>query len=239
MMEQEHISLNKFISDTGLCSRRDADKLIESGRVIINDTVARKGNRVGHADRVFLDGKEIIKQVKPIYIALHKPIGVVCTTDQREPDNIIDFLGYSERIFPIGRLDKMSQGLILLTNDGDIVNKILRAGNYHEKEYIVTVDKAIDTSFLKTMAAGVPILDTVTRPCKVTKIDNFTFKIILTQGLNRQIRRMCEYMEYQVKELTRVRIMDLTLDNIPYGEWRYLTESEVLWLMEKVKDSRK
>jgi 23S rRNA pseudouridine2604 synthase len=238
-MEQEHISLNKFISDTGLCSRRDADKLIEAGRVKINETVARKGNRVGINDRVFLDGKEMKKHVKPIYIALNKPIGVVCTTDQREPDNIIDFLSHSERIFPIGRLDKMSQGLILLTNDGDIVNKILRAGNYHEKEYIVTVDKPIDSSFLKTMAAGVPILDTVTRPCKVTKIDNFTFKIILTQGLNRQIRRMCEFLEYQVKALTRVRIMDLTLDGIAYGEWRYLSESEVIWLMEKVKDSRK
>lgn len=238
-MEQEHISLNKFISDTGLCSRRDADKLIEAGRVKINETVARKGNRVGINDRVFLDGKEMKKHVKPIYIALNKPIGVVCTTDQREPDNIIDFLSHSERIFPIGRLDKMSQGLILLTNDGDIVNKILRAGNYHEKEYIVTVDKSIDSSFLKTMAAGVPILDTVTRPCKVTKIDNFTFKIILTQGLNRQIRRMCEFLEYQVKALTRVRIMDLTLDGIAYGEWRYLSESEVIWLMEKVKDSRK
>lgn len=238
-MEQEHISLNKFISDTGLCSRRDADKLIEAGRVKINETVARKGNRVGINDRVFLDGKEMKKHVKPIYIALNKPIGVVCTTDQREPDNIIDFLSHSERIFPIGRLDKMSQGLILLTNDGDIVNKILRAGNYHEKEYVVTVDKPIDSSFLKTMAAGVPILDTVTRPCKVTKIDNFTFKIILTQGLNRQIRRMCEFLEYQVKALTRVRIMDLTLDGIAYGEWRYLSESEVIWLMEKVKDSRK
>jgi 23S rRNA pseudouridine2604 synthase len=238
-MEQEHLSLNKFISDTGLCSRREADKLIEAGRVMINETTARKGNRVGLADRVFLDGKELKGQVKPIYIALNKPIGVVCTTDQREPDNIIDYLSYSERIFPIGRLDKMSQGLILLTNDGDIVNKILRAGNYHEKEYIVTVDKSIDTSFLKTMAAGVPILDTVTRPCKVTKVDQFTFKIVLTQGLNRQIRRMCEFLDYQVKALTRVRIMDLTLDGIPYGEWRYLTESEVLWLMEKVKDSRK
>jgi 23S rRNA pseudouridine2604 synthase len=239
MTEQEHISLNKFISDTGLCSRREADKLIEAGRVKINETVARKGNRVGLNDRVFLDGKEVEKQVKPIYIAMHKPIGIVCTTDQRESDNIIDYINHTERIFPIGRLDKMSQGLILLTNDGDIVNKILRAGNYHEKEYIVTVDKPIDTSFLKTMAAGVPILDTVTRPCKVTKIDTYTFKIILTQGLNRQIRRMCEYLEYQVKSLTRVRIMDLTLDGIPYGEWRYLTESEVLWLMEKVKDSRK
>jgi 23S rRNA pseudouridine2604 synthase len=238
-MEQEHISLNKFISDTGLCSRREADKLIEAGRVMINETTARKGNRVGLADRVFLDGKELKGQVKPIYIALNKPIGVVCTTDQREPDNIIDYLNYSERIFPIGRLDKMSQGLILLTNDGDIVNKILRAGNYHEKEYVVTVDKSIDTSFLKTMAAGVPILDTVTRPCKVTKVDQFTFKIVLTQGLNRQIRRMCEFLDYQVKALTRVRIMDLNIDGIPYGEWRYLTESEVLWLMEMVKDSRK
>lgn len=238
-MEQEHISLNKYISETGLCSRRDADKLIEAGRVKINETIARKGNRVNPADKVYLDNELIIKKVNPVYIAFHKPVGIVCTTDERDPDNIIEHLHYKERIFPIGRLDKMSQGLILLTNDGDIVNKILRAGNFHEKEYIVTVNKPVDSAFIKTMSTGVPVLDTVTRPCKVRKIDEFTFNIILTQGLNRQIRRMCEYLGYHVKSLTRVRIMDITLDGIAYDTWRYLTESEVTWLMEMVKNSRK
>ena len=238
-MEQEHISLNKYISETGLCSRRDADKLIEAGRVKINETIARKGNRVNPTDKVYLDNELIIKKVNPVYIAFHKPVGIVCTTDERDPDNIIEHLHYKERIFPIGRLDKMSQGLILLTNDGDIVNKILRAGNFHKKEYIVTVNKPVDSAFLKTMSTGVPVLDTVTRPCKVRKIDEFTFNIILTQGLNRQIRRMCEYLGYHVKSLTRVRIMDITLDGIAYDTWRYLTESEVTWLMEMVKNSRK
>ncbi|MFZ1558803.1 MAG: 23S rRNA pseudouridine(2604) synthase RluF [Saprospiraceae bacterium] len=238
-MEQEHISLNKYISETGLCSRRDADKLIEAGRVKINETIARKGNRVSSSDKVFLDNELITKNDETVYIAFHKPVGVVCTTDERDPDNIIEHLHYKERIFPIGRLDKMSQGLILLTNDGDIVNKILRAGNYHEKEYVVTVNKPIDNAFIKTMSTGVPILDTVTRPCKVRKIDDFTFNIVLTQGLNRQIRRMCEYLGYHVKNLTRVRIMDITLDGIDYDTWRYLTEAEVTWLMELVKNSRK
>lgn len=238
-MEKEHISLNKYISETGLCSRRDADKLIEAGRVKINDVVARKGNRVNPEDHVYLDDQLLVKKTTPVYIALNKPVGIVCTTDQKEPDNIISYLNFKERIFPIGRLDKMSQGLILLTNDGDIVNKILRAGNYHEKEYIVTVNKPIDSSFLKSMATGVPILDTVTRPCKIKKLDDYTFNIILTQGLNRQIRRMCEYLGYNVKSLTRVRIMDITLDGIPYDSWRYLTEAEIAWLIEMVKDSRK
>jgi 23S rRNA pseudouridine2604 synthase len=238
-MEQEHISLNKYISETGLCSRREADKLIEAGRVKINDVVARKGNRATATDKVYIDDVLITKETKPVYVALNKPVGIVCTTDQREPDNIIDYLGFQERIFPIGRLDKMSQGLILLTNDGDIVNKILRAGNYHEKEYIVTVNKPIDSSFIKSMSAGVPILDTVTNPCKVTQIDEFTFKIILTQGLNRQIRRMCEYLDYHVRSLNRVRIMNISLDGIAYDTWRYLTEKEISELMDLVKDSRK
>lgn len=238
-MEQEHISLNKYISETGLCSRREADKLIEAGRVKINDVVARKGNRATATDKVYIDDVLITKETKPVYVALNKPVGIVCTTDQREPDNIIDYLGFQERIFPIGRLDKMSQGLILLTNDGDIVNKILRAGNYHEKEYIVTVNKPIDSSFIKSMSAGVPILDTVTNPCKVTQIDEFTFKIILTQGLNRQIRRMCEYLGYHVRSLNRVRIMNISLDGIDYDTWRYLTEKEISELMDLVKDSRK
>ncbi|HMR88088.1 MAG TPA: 23S rRNA pseudouridine(2604) synthase RluF [Saprospiraceae bacterium] len=238
-MEQEHISLNKYISETGLCSRREADKLIEAGRVKINDVIARKGNRATATDKVYIDDVLISKETKPVYIALNKPVGIVCTTDQREPDNIIDYLGFQDRIFPIGRLDKMSQGLILLTNDGDIVNKILRAGNYHEKEYIVTVNKPIDSSFIKSMSAGVPILDTVTNPCKVTQIDEFTFKIILTQGLNRQIRRMCEYLDYHVRSLNRVRIMNISLEGIPYDTWRYLTEKEISELMDLVKDSRK
>ena len=238
-MEQQHISLNKYISETGLCSRREADKLIEAGRVKINDVVARKGNRATAPDKVYIDDVLISKETKPVYIALNKPVGIVCTTDQREPENIIDYLGFQERIFPIGRLDKMSQGLILLTNDGDIVNKILRAGNYHEKEYIVTVNKPIDSSFIKSMSAGVPILDTVTNPCKVTQIDEFTFKIILTQGLNRQIRRMCEYLDYHVRSLNRVRIMNISLDGIDYDTWRYLTEKEISELMDLVKDSRK
>ncbi len=237
-MENESISLNKYISDTGHCSRREADKLIEEGRVKINNVVARKGNRVGPDDKVFLDDQQIGIKAEPIYIALHKPVGIVCTTDEREPDNVIQYMNYPERIFPIGRLDKMSQGLLLLTNDGDIVNKILRAGNYHEKEYIVEVNKTIDNAFVKTMATGVPILETVTRPCKVQKIDDYTFNIILTQGLNRQIRRMCEFLGYRVKTLTRTRIMDITLDAIPYDTWRYLTPNEIKRMMEVVKDSR-
>lgn len=238
-MEVTHISLNKYISDTGLCSRREADKLIEAGRVVINTQVARKGNRVQSTDQVYLDGVLLKNKVKPVYIALNKPVGIVCTTDTNEPDNIIDYMAYPERIFPIGRLDKMSQGLILLTNDGDIVNKILRAGNFHEKEYVVTVNKSIDQAFVKTMATGVPILETVTRPCKVQKIDDVTFRITLTQGLNRQIRRMCEYLGYQVKSLTRVRIMEIKLDGIAYDSWRYLTDQEIVRLMEMVSNSRK
>jgi 23S rRNA pseudouridine2604 synthase len=239
MEEKNHISLNKYISDTGRCSRREADNLIENGRVRINDTIARKGNRVGPEDRVFIDDQLISNTTKPIYIALNKPVGVVCTTDTRETDNIIDYIGHKERIFPIGRLDKMSQGLILLTNDGDVVNKILRSSNHHEKEYIVTVDKPIDSAFVKSMATGVPILETVTRPCKVKSIDHKTFSIILTQGLNRQIRRMCEFLDYRVRTLNRVRIMHLVVDDIPYGEWRLLTDKEVDTLMNSVQNSRK
>jgi 23S rRNA pseudouridine2604 synthase len=239
-MEDNHISLNKFISDTGFCSRREADKLIEAGRVKINGIVARKGNRATLSDEVTIDDEAISNKTKPIYIALNKPIGIVCTTDSgRERDNIIDYIGYKERIFPIGRLDKMSQGLILLTNDGDIVNKILRSSNMHEKEYIVTVDKKIDGPFVKTMETGVPILETVTHPCKVKIIDDKTFSIVLTQGLNRQIRRMCEYLGYRVLTLNRIRIMHLRCDDIPYGKWKYLSDNEIDMLMNKVQHSRK
>jgi 23S rRNA pseudouridine2604 synthase len=238
MEEREHISLNKYISDTGLCSRREADKIIEAGRVTINGQVARKGNRVSADDVVQVDGERIGNKPKTVYIAYHKPTGITCTTDQRDPDNIITHLGYKERIFPVGRLDKMSEGLILLTNDGDVVNKILRAGNFHEKEYVVTVDKPVDQVFVKSMASGVPILDTVTRPCKVRKIDEFTFNIILTQGLNRQIRRMCEYFGYHVRSLVRIRIMDIRLEGIAYDTWRYLTPDEEARMMELVRHSR-
>ncbi len=225
-MTDQSISLNKFISETGRCSRREADKLIDAGRVTINGVVARKGNRVLPSDVVLLDDIPVIPQKKTVYILYNKPEGIVCTTDIREPDNIISHLGYSERIFPVGRLDKMSQGLILLTNDGDIVNRILRAENHHEKEYIVTVNKPIDDRFVKTMMSGVPILNTVTRPCIVRKIDENTFSIILTQGLNRQIRRMCEYLGYRVLALSRVRIMHLKDSDMATDTWRYLTPDE-------------
>lgn len=236
----DHISLNKYISETGLCSRRAADKMIEDGRVRINDAVARKGNRVTPSDKVYIDGR-LIGAARPdtVYIALHKPKGIVCTTNEAEKDNIIDYLKFPERIFPIGRLDKDSEGLILLTNDGDIVNKILRATNAHQKEYIVTVNKDITSGFLKSMATGVPILDTVTRPSVVKKIDHHTFEIILTQGLNRQIRRMCEFLDYKVIKLVRTRIMHVTLDNIPYGKWRNLTPLEVDQMQKLLKDSKK
>lgn len=229
-MNDNSTSLNKFISSTGRCSRREADKLIEAGRVKINGTIARKGNRVEEGDIVSIDNQQINAKPKPIYIALHKPPGITCTTDKRDKTNIIDFIKFPQRIFPIGRLDKFSTGLILLTNDGEIVNKILRVENQHEKEYIVTVNKPITKNFIRNMANGVPILDRVTLKCEVQKLDKFTFKIILTQGLNRQIRRMCEHFDYNVRQLKRVRIMNIKLKNLPVGEWRRLTENELIIL---------
>lgn len=229
MKNESGISLNKFISDTGRCSRREADEIIRAGRVLLNGQPAILGNRVFSGDKVVLDGELISRETKPksVYIALNKPVGIVCTTDHRERDNIIDFVGYPERIFPIGRLDKPSEGLILLTNDGDIVNKILRARNGHEKEYVVSVNKPITTAFLKNMATGVPILDTVTFPCYVEKLDKFKFRIILRQGLNRQIRRMCRHLGYEVTALRRVRIMNITLGRLKSGKWRHLSKSEL------------
>jgi len=232
-MNEDSISLNKYIASTGVCSRRQADKLIEEGKVMLNGEVARKGNRVFEGDKVIVDGKPLSEKAKPVYIALNKPPGIVCTTDKNERDNIVDFVNYPQRIFPIGRLDKFSAGLILLTNDGDIVNKILRVENNHEKEYIVTVDKPITGKFIKGMREGVPILDTVTKKCRVFQTEPKVFKIILTQGLNRQIRRMCEYFDYRVTYLRRVRIMDLKLQKLRMGEWRELTEAEVKGLMRK------
>ncbi len=220
-------SLNKFISETGICSRRVADEWIENGRVKINNTLAQKGNRVFENDLVTIDDKPLKSKPEPIYIAFNKPPGITCTTDLKDRDNIIDFINYPKRIFPIGRLDKPSSGLILLTNDGDIVNEILRVENNHEKEYIVTVNKPINTSFIHQMSNGLPILNTITKKCKVQKITSNTFKIILTQGLNRQIRRMCEYLNYKVITLKRVRIMNLEIDGIKEGEWRYVTRAEI------------
>lgn len=221
--------INKYLSEIGYCSRRKADKLIEQGRVMVNGEVVLMGTKITDDDKVSIDGKAIFKarKKKMIYIAFNKPIGVVCTTDtKREKNNIIDFINYPTRIFPIGRLDKPSEGLIFLTNDGDIVNKILRARNNHEKEYEVTVDRPITKEFVEAMSNGLPILDTVTQKCFVKQTNKKKFKIILTQGLNRQIRRMCEYLDYQVKKLKRVRIMNIKLD-ISTGSYREFTVKEL------------
>lgn len=232
--------LNKYIAETGYCSRREADRLIEAQRVTINGTIPELGTKVAPNDIVAIDGKTIGQESQDhVYLAFNKPVGIVCTTDTRvEKNNIIDYINYPKRIFPIGRLDKPSEGLIFLTNDGDIVNKILRAGNNHEKEYIVTVNTPITDDFVRKMSNGLPILDTITKKCKVEKISKFVFKIILIQGLNRQIRRMCEYLGYEVTQLKRIRIMNVSLD-IPVGEWRYLTEDELNHIKEAVKDSTK
>ncbi|MCL6265732.1 23S rRNA pseudouridine(2604) synthase RluF [Flagellimonas myxillae] len=220
--------INKYLSEVGYCSRRAADKLIDQGRVTINGKIPEMGTKVKPTDEVRVDGELISEpKDKPVYLAFHKPVGIVCTTDTRvEKDNIIDFINYPKRIFPIGRLDKPSEGLIFMTNDGDIVNKILRARNNHEKEYVVTVNKPITQDFLKRMRNGIPILGTMTRKCEVEQLGSYQFKIILTQGLNRQIRRMCEYLDYRVKKLKRIRIMNVKLD-IPVGKWRDLTDKEL------------
>lgn len=219
--------INKFISETGMCSRREADKWIESKRVTINGVVAELGSTVVVGDDVRVDGNPIGSKKEAVYIALNKPVGITCTTELHIKGNIIDFVNHPERIFPIGRLDKDSQGLILLTNDGDIVNKILRAENNHEKEYIVTVDKPITPQFLQGMAGGVRILGTITNPCTVKKISDRVFQIVLTQGLNRQIRRMCSTFGYQVRKLERIRIMNITLGSLKIGHWRNLTTKEL------------
>ena len=234
-------SLNKFISDSGFCSRREADVIIKAGRVTINGVVASSGNRVADGNEVLLDGKEISTKPKEVYIALNKPIGITYTTDMRVGGNIIEFMDYNERIFPIGRLDKPSEGLILLTNDGDIVNKILRASNNHEKEYIVEVNKPVSKDFLLKMGDGVllPELETTTRKCKIERIGKFKFKIILTQGLNRQIRRMCENLGYRVLSLKRVRIMNIKIDQLATGNWRHLTHQEMKQLDNLLEGSAK
>ena len=239
-MTEKLTRLNKYLSEVGYCSRRAADKLIDAGRVTINGKVPEMGTKVSTKDVVKVDGELIsTRKQEHVYLAFNKPLGIVCTTDTRvEKDNIIDYINYPKRIFPIGRLDKPSEGLILLTDDGDIVNKILRASNNHEKEYIVTVDKLISQTFVERMSNGIPILGTVTKKCKVVKLNKFQFKIILTQGLNRQIRRMCEYLNYGVTALQRVRIMNIKLD-IPVGEYRELTKNELTALNILIEDSIK
>ena len=223
--------LNKFLAETGACSRREADQWIEAGRVSVNGTPAVLGTQVNEGDDVRVDGRPLRSKPKRVYLALNKPIGIECTTDRDVPGNIVDFVGYPERIFPIGRLDKDSEGLILLTNDGDIVNTVLRAEHEHEKEYIVAVDRPLTPAFLAGMAAGVPILDTVTNPCRLTQVGKNTFRIVLTQGLNRQIRRMCEHFDYRVRRLQRVRIMHVHLGTLPVGKWRELTAAELRGLL--------
>lgn len=231
------LRLNKYISESGICSRREADKFIESGKVYVNGILATLGTRVSPTDTVVVDGKTIKSKSNKVYIALNKPVGITCTTEAHVKGNIIDFVNYHERIFPIGRLDKPSEGLIFLTNDGDMVNKILRAGNNHEKEYVVSVDKPITKEFINSMENGIPILGTVTKQCKVRKIGKCTFNIILTQGLNRQIRRMCEYLGFKVTSLKRIRIMNVSLSNLPTGKWRYLSSEEMSTIINLTKDS--
>lgn len=237
------VRLNKFLSELGYCSRREADKLIQQERVTVNGVVPQTGTKVSIDDEIVVDGEYVNKPKKLkerfVYIAFNKPRGIVCTTDAKnEKNNIIDYINHKKRIFPIGRLDKPSEGLIFLTSDGDIVNKILRSKNNHEKEYIVTVDKPINASFVKKMSEGIPILGTKTKRCKVEKLGQYKFKIILTEGMNRQIRRMCEYLDYKVKSLQRVRIMNVKLD-IPLGKWRDLSEKEVKQIKLLVADSSK
>ena len=237
MHHQDSRRLNKAISDSGYCSRRQADKFIEQGLVTINNQVASLGERVMPNDIIKVKNTTITKSENLIYIALNKPVGITCTTDRRIDGNVVDFINHKERIFHIGRLDKPSEGLLLMTNDGDIVNKILRAGNQHEKEYVVKVDRRITDSFIKRMESGVPILDTITKKCKVEKIGRFVFKITLIQGLNRQIRRMCEHLGYEVETLKRERIMNIELGELPVGKWRYLTEKELKDLKQSLGDS--
>lgn len=237
LQKSEPVRLNKYLSEAGVCSRREADRLIETGRVTVDGQRAQTGMRIVPGQVVKVGNKVVSKQDEMIVLAVNKPRGIVCTEERRERDSIVRFLNYPVRVTYIGRLDKDSHGLLLMTNNGDIINKMMRAANKHEKEYKVTVDKEITEDFLKKMAAGVPILDTVTRPCTVKKIGKYTFSIILTQGLNRQIRRMCEALGYEVKDLLRVRVMNITLDGLKDGQYRKLTDQELNKLYDQLKDS--
>ena len=232
--DNEGIRLNKYIASSGLCSRREADTLIESGKVTINGETAVQGSKVMDGDIVLVNGRKVTPDDDMVYIAFNKPLGVTCTTDKRDPSNIIDYIGFDERIFPVGRLDKNSSGLILLTNDGSIVNRLLRAENGHEKEYLVTVNRPYDKNFLRSMESGVPVLGQLTLPCKLKPAGDKSFKIILHQGLNRQIRRMCEYLGYKVTRLKRIRFMNIELGGLETGKWRYLTSSEKKELLKDI-----
>ena len=233
--DSEGIRLNKYIASSGLCSRREADTLIESGKVTINGIVAVQGSKVLDGDVVEVNGRKVTPEDDMVYIAFNKPLGITCTTDTRDPSNIIDYIGFDERIFPVGRLDKNSSGLILLTNDGSIVNKLLRAENGHEKEYLVTVNRPYDKNFIKSMESGVPVLGQLTLPCRIKPAGDRSFKIILHQGLNRQIRRMCEYLGYKVTKLKRIRFMNINLGDLETGKWRYLTAKEKQELLKDAK----
>lgn len=238
-METNQTRINKFLSESGYCSRREADKLLEQGRITINGTVPELGTKVTSDDEIRVDGKLIREShEKPVYLAFNKPIGIECTTNQNVRNNIVDYINYPKRLFPIGRLDKDSEGLIFMTNDGDIVNKILRARNNHEKDYIVTVNRPITDRFIERMGNGIPILDTVTKHCKVEQISKNIFRIVLTQGLNRQIRRMCEYLGYEVTALKRTRIINISLD-VPVGRYRDLTDFEIKQLLQLIEPSSK
>ncbi len=232
--DSEGIRLNKYIASSGLCSRREADTLIENGKVTINGVVALQGSKVLDGDVVEVNGRKVTPEDDKVYIAFNKPLGITCTTDTRDPSNIIDYIGFDDRIFPVGRLDKNSSGLILLTNDGSIVNKLLRAENGHEKEYLVTVNRPYDKAFIKSMESGVPVLGQLTLPCKLKPAGDRTFKIILHQGLNRQIRRMCEYLGYKVTKLKRIRFMNINLGDLETGKWRYLTPAEKKELLKDI-----
>ena len=233
----DSMRLNKFLSEAGVCSRREADRLIESGEIAVNDKVAVVGMQVGPTDEIRYQNRRIVKEEREVLLVFNKPRGIVCTAEKRERNNVVDYINYPVRIYPVGRLDKDSEGLLLMTNQGELVNKIMRAGNFHEKEYVVKVDKKITKEFLTQMRAGVPILDTITRACQVTPIDDYTFNIILTQGLNRQIRRMCEYLGYEVKRLKRQRVMNFKLAGIRVGEYREATKEEMRILDKELANS--
>lgn len=238
-MENSGVRINKFLSEAGVCSRREADRKIENGEIRINDRVAVTGDKVMPGDEVYVNGRPIQKEEEMVLLVLNKPVGIVCTAEKREKNNVIDFMKYPKRIYPIGRLDKDSEGLLLMTNNGELVNKIMRAGNMHEKEYIVTVNKPVTDSFVRGLAGGVPLveLNTTTRKCKVEKVANRKVRIVLTQGLNRQIRRMCEYFGYRVEKLERVRIMNIKLGDLKTGQYREVTPEEYAKLMKLTEDS--
>lgn len=229
--------INKYLSEAGFCSRREADRLVAAGKVMIDGRTAQLGDQIEEGQKIYVNHKLVVEETKEILLAFHKPRGIVCTAEKREKNNIVDYIQYPQRIYPVGRLDKESEGLILMTNQGDIVNRMMRSGNAHEKEYIVKVNRDITPAFLNAMEGGVPILDTVTRPCKMEKIGKRTFRIILTQGLNRQIRRMCEYLGYEVVKLKRIRVMNIELGDLPMGAYRDVTDEEKRVLYKMIKNS--